>query len=133
VQLSLVKGLQPAAHIRLGKALSQLRQDNVLLIGSGFSFHNLKAFFTAPTDETRAMNESFEQWLIDTCSNRQLSEAERERRLIDWDSAPAARYCHPREEHLLPLHVCYGAAGSPAGEVFTFEVMGKKASAYLWQ
>jgi len=52
--------------------------------------------------------------------------------LIDWTRAPAARYCHPREEHLMPLHVCYGFAGSAAGRVFEFEVMGVKASAYLW-
>jgi aromatic ring-opening dioxygenase catalytic subunit (LigB family) len=78
------------------------------------------------------MNESFEKWLIDTCSNNQLNEIEREHRLVNWENAPAARYCHPREEHLLPLHVCYGVSRMPTEKVFTFEVMGKKASAYLW-
>jgi aromatic ring-opening dioxygenase catalytic subunit (LigB family) len=132
VQLSLVHSLQPEAHIRMGKALAGLRGDNVLVIGSGFSFHNLKAFFAPSTKEARSMNESFEQWLMDTCSNRQFTEEEREHRLINWDSAPAARYCHPREEHLLPLHVCYGAAGTAAKRVFEFEIMGKMASAYMW-
>src|SRR3989304_3217423 len=81
LQLSLVKSLRPEEHIRMGKALAELREDNVLVIGSGFSSHNLKAFFAPSTKETRSMNESFEQWLVDTCSNSQLTEEEREQRL----------------------------------------------------
>ncbi|MGZ8907722.1 MAG: DODA-type extradiol aromatic ring-opening family dioxygenase, partial [Methylobacter sp.] len=102
VQLSLVNNLQPEQYIRMGKALADLRKDNVLVMGSGFSFHNLKAFFAPSTQQPQAMNQAFEHWLIDTCSNRQMTEEEREHRLINWESAPAARYCHPREEHLLP-------------------------------
>ncbi len=133
VQLSLLNNLQPEAHILIGKALAELRKENVLIIGSGFSFHNLKAFFAPATQQSQAMNEAFEQWLIDTCSNTELTEQEREQRLNNWDKAPAARYCHPREEHLLPLHVCYGAAGTAATRVFEFEILGKMASAYLWR
>ena len=132
VQLSLVNSLQSEAHIRIGKALADLRKDNVLVIGSGFSFHNLNAFFAPSTQQSQSMNQAFEQWLMDTCSNRQITEEQREHRLINWESAPAARYCHPREEHLLPLHVCYGVAGTAAKKVFEFEIMGKMASAYSW-
>jgi 4,5-DOPA dioxygenase extradiol len=132
VQLSLVNSLQPEAHIQMGKALADLKNDNVLIMGSGFSFHNLKEFFAPSTQKSKDMNESFEHWLIDTCSNNLLSEEERKQRLINWDSAPAARYCHPREEHLLPLHVCYGVASTAAKRVFEFEIMGKMASAYIW-
>jgi aromatic ring-opening dioxygenase catalytic subunit (LigB family) len=132
VQVSLVNSLNPDQHIQLGEALAGLADDNVLVIGSGFSFHNLKAFFAPTTDASRAMNEAFEQWLIDICSSDDLSEEERAQQLANWEAAPAARYCHPREEHLLPLHVCYGFARQPAKQVFTFEVMGKQASAYLW-
>jgi len=132
VQLSLLSGLDPDAHIRLGRALAGLQRRDVLVLGSGFSFHNMQAFFSAATDDTAAMNRAFEQWLIETCSSPDLGEEERRQRLIDWTRAPAARYCHPREEHLMPLHVCYGFAGSAAGRVFEFEVMGVKASAYLW-
>jgi aromatic ring-opening dioxygenase catalytic subunit (LigB family) len=116
----------------MGKALAELRKDNVLIIGSGFSFHNLKEFFAPSTQKSQTLNESFEHWLIDTCSNRRFTEEEREQRLINWDSAPAARYCHPREEHLLPLHVCYGVASIAAKKVFEYEIMGKLASAYVW-
>ncbi len=133
IQLSLVNSLNPVEHIRIGEALTGLKDENILVIGSGFSFHNLKAIFSHSTSEIDILNESFEQWLVDTCSNELIDEHVRERMLIDWESAPGARYCHPREEHLLPLHVCYGLAKSPAREVFTLEVMNKKASTYLWQ
>lgn len=132
VQLSLVNSLQPQQHIQIGKALAHLRKENVLIIGSGFTFHNMRAFFASATKEAQAMNASFEQWLIDTCSSKQYTELEREQRLINWDSAPAARYCHPREEHLLPLLVCYGAAGTVAKKVFELEILGKMSSAYIW-
>ena len=132
VQLSLVDNLNPEEHIRIGKAIAGLRADNVLVIGSGFSFHNLREFFTPSTKETEGMNRSFEDWLIDTCSNGHHTEAERERQLINWENAPAARFCHPREEHLLPLHVCYGVAGTAAKNVYEMNIMGKMASAYLW-
>jgi 4,5-DOPA dioxygenase extradiol len=132
IQLSLVNSLQPEEHIQIGKALANLRNENVLCIGSGFSFHNIKEFFAPSTPETQTMNKSFEQWLIDTCSSCQYSEDDREQKLITWYNVPAARYCHPREEHLLPLHVCYGIANSAAKKVYEMEIMGKMASAYLW-
>jgi len=132
VQLSLLTNLQPKAHIQIGKALTDLRKDNVLIMGSGFSFHNIKEFFTSSTTATQTMNESFEHWLIDTCVNTQYTEQEREQRLVHWNEAPAARYCHSREEHLLPLHVCYGVAGMAAKRVYQMEILGKMASAFIW-
>ncbi|MGD8559061.1 MAG: class III extradiol ring-cleavage dioxygenase [Gammaproteobacteria bacterium] len=132
VQLSLIRGLNPEQHVRMGECLSALTGDNVLILGSGFSFHNMRAFFSTATNEQQAMNESFEHWLMETCSSESITEEERRQRLLHWDQAPGARYCHPRQEHLLPLHVCYGFARSPASEVFAFNIMGKKASAYRW-
>lgn len=132
VQLSLVNTLQAEEHIMIRSALTGLRKENILIIGSGFSFHNLKEFFAPSTAETQAMNKAFEQWLIDTCSSTLYSEAMRKQKLINWGRAPAARYCHPREEHLLPLHVCYGVAGTAAKQVFEMDIMGKLASAFLW-
>jgi aromatic ring-opening dioxygenase catalytic subunit (LigB family) len=132
VQLSLLNNLNPETHIKIGRALSELRKENVLIMGSGFSFHNLKAFFSHPIDAPDARNEAFQHWLIDTCTNTELSAHERENRLIGWSHAPFAKYCHPREEHLLPLHVCFGVANSSARLVFDDIVAGKKASAFLW-
>ncbi len=133
VQLSLVQGLYPGEHIRIGKALAGLRTENILTIGSGFSFHNMQAFTfsdQAPADER---NDVFNQWLIDTCTNPGIAPAEREDRLIDWEKAPHARYCHPREEHLLPLHVCYGMAETAAQVEFNDFILGKRATALLWR
>ena len=134
VQLSLLKGLDPEKHIALGKALSTLRQKNVLVVGSGMSFHNLRAFFS-PEIIRRHEDEDFDRWLVETCSEQELSPDERQERLIEWEKAPFARLCHPREEHLLPLHVCYGmaCAETPAAEVvFNQKIMNKKVTALLW-
>ena len=132
VQLSLLSSLDAASHLQIGRALAQLRSENVLIIGSGFSFHNLAAFFAANRHLPDMMNQAFEAWLIDTCTNTELSLAEREDRLINWRKAPYADYCHPRAEHLLPLHVCAGLSGMPATLVFSGDILGKKASAFLW-
>jgi len=132
IQLSLVKSFDPKVHIKIGEALSGLEYENLLVIGSGFSFHNMKAFFAPSTTETKSMNETFEQWLIETCSNPKIDEIERTNRLVNWQNAPSARYCHPREEHLLPLHVGYGVAKRACREFFDLNILGKKASVYLW-
>lgn len=133
VEVSLLSSLDSEAHIDIGRALQSLDLENVLVIGSGFTFHNMKAFFAPETDDVKAMNEAFEQWLIDTCSNPEIGEQERRERLIHWERAPHARFSHPREEHLLPLHVCYGLAQRPADEVFDLKVLNKKSSMYLWR
>jgi 4,5-DOPA dioxygenase extradiol len=132
VQLSLVNSLDPAEHLNIGQSLQDLDYENLLVIGSGFSFHNMKAFFTPETNELKAMNESFESWLLETCSNPDINEVEREQRFIHWTTAPYARFCHPREEHLLPLHVCYGLARTSCAEYFELRIMNIKSSMYLW-
>jgi 4,5-DOPA dioxygenase extradiol len=132
IQLSLLDSLDPADHIALGEAMSGIRSDGVLVIGSGFSFHNLKAFFSRDAALPDDRNEAFERWLVETCSDRGLEEAERARRLLAWESAPHARYCHPREEHLLPLHVCYGMTKRKAAAVEELRILNKKASFYIW-
>jgi len=132
VQLSLVNNLSSADHINIGRALQNLEYENLLVIGSGFSFHNMKAFFSPETSESKSMNESFEAWLLETCTSPRFTEEERKNRLILWDKASGARFCHPREEHLLPLHVCYGVANSGCTESFELQILNKKASMYLW-
>jgi len=131
VQLSLVNSLDPRLHLEIGRALQGLGND-VLVIGSGFSFHNMKAFFAPVTSESKAMNESFEGWLLAACSDSGIDEAERVQRFIQWEKAPAARYCHPREEHLLPLHVCYGIAQTNCFRRFELRILNRKSSMYLW-
>ncbi len=133
VQLSLLSSLDAEAHLRLGEALRDLPVENLLIVGSGFSFHNMRAFFTPATPETTSWNEAFERWLADTCTDRHLQEDTRRQRLVHWESAPHARYCHPREEHLLPLHVCYGIVGRASDEHHSMTLLGKRASVFVWR
>jgi aromatic ring-opening dioxygenase catalytic subunit (LigB family) len=131
IQLSLIRGLDPAMHIAIGKALGSLIQENILVIGSGFSFHNMNAFSWQGMGAADPANDTFQDWLIETCTGS-LDETERGKRLIEWENAPSARYCHPREEHLLPLHVCQGMAGSPANLIFDDRILGKRSIGFLW-
>jgi len=132
IQLSLIAGLDPASHIRLGQALTALRDRNVLILGSGFSFHNMREFFSSRPGAPDARNDAFQQWLLETCTTEGVSSDERQKRLTAWKDAPHARYCHPREEHLMPLHVCYGIAGTHATAAFDGEILGKRSVALLW-
>jgi aromatic ring-opening dioxygenase catalytic subunit (LigB family) len=107
VQLSLKTGLDPAAHLALGRAIAPLRDQAVLIVGSGLTYHNLRQFFTP-----RAWGPSreFDGWLDETVLGS--SPETRAQRLLAWEGAPSARAAHPREEHLLPLMVAVGAAGA---------------------
>ena len=131
LQLSLLRGLDPSAHIALGKALHELMLENILVVGSGFSFHNMRAFSWEGIEAADPANDAFQNWLTEVCTGP-MAESERERHLIGWENAPSARYCHPREEHLLPLHVCCGMAGKPAKVVFDEPILGKRSLAFLW-
>jgi aromatic ring-opening dioxygenase catalytic subunit (LigB family) len=109
VQLSLRHGLDPAEHIALGRAIAPLRDENVLIIGSGLSYHNLR-FYGA---QARDVSKAFDGWLGETVLG--ATGEQRNERLLQWSAAPAARIAHPREEHLIPLMVAVGAAEREAG------------------
>ena len=132
VQLSLIKGLDPKQHIALGQVLQDIADESILLIGSGFSFHNLQALRDPENEHLGIANQDFEKWLINTCASEDLDEHSRQTKLIEWQEAPNARDCHPREEHLLPLHVCYGYAETAATHNYQVNVMQKQASMFLW-
>ncbi len=134
LELSLLKSLDPSEHIALGKSLASLRQQNILIIGSGLSFHNLGLFFR-PQPDSLQKSILFDRWLVDICTNANLTSLEKEQQLIHWTDAPHARHCHPREEHLLPLHVCFGAASvsTPNAKViFNQDFLGARTTALQW-
>ena len=108
VQLSLKRGLDPAEHLAMGKALAPLRDEGVFIVGSGMSYHNMRGFGGAG----RADAETFDAWLREAAT---AAPEQRTQRLRTWSTAPAARAAHPREEHLLPLMVIAGAAGDDRG------------------
>ncbi len=125
VQLSLRQGLDPAEHLQLGQALAPLRDDGVLILGSGMSYHDVRALMRG--DSARDA-QTFDDWLTATVT---AAPQQRDTALIQWQHAPAARAAHPREEHLLPLMVAAGAAGDDRGaRRYSELIVGNRVSAY---
>jgi len=115
IQLSLLEGLDPQRHLALGRALSPLRDDDILLVGSGMSYHNMRDLVgRAPLEARAAKSAPFDDWLGRVAA---ADAPARDAELARWAEAPGARAAHPREEHLLPLMVIAGAAGDDRGRV----------------
>jgi aromatic ring-opening dioxygenase catalytic subunit (LigB family) len=126
VPLSLVRGLEPAQHIAIGRALAPLRQEGILIVGSGMSFHNLQALYAG--GDVLARSQRFDAWLNDAVTG---DPAIRDQRLAAWAAAPEARFAHPREEHLLPLMVAAGAGEGERGQrVYANAIMGAATSGF---
>jgi aromatic ring-opening dioxygenase catalytic subunit (LigB family) len=119
VMLSLRHDLDPAHHLAIGAALAPLRDQGLLIIGSGSSFHNLRSYFNGEAESAA----QFDEWLTATAQDP----VRREEKLIDWSSAPSAKACHPREEHLIPLMVAAGAARNEPGRRVFHDIIGGKA------
>jgi aromatic ring-opening dioxygenase catalytic subunit (LigB family) len=108
MQMSLHASLDPAVHLRMGRALAPLRDDGVLIVGSGMSYHNLAHLFS-PRGNSEAS--SFDAWLHDAVRDPKT----RDSALTAWRSAPGGPQAHPREEHLIPLMIAAGAADRDEG------------------
>lgn len=105
VQMSIDRGFDPGLHLDAGRALAPLREQGILIVGSGLpSFHDLSAMGPASQESSRA----FDAWLAETMLEH-IGER-RSQRLLHWADAPAARRAHPREDHFIPLLVAVGAA-----------------------
>ncbi|MBK5200657.1 MAG: dioxygenase [Spirochaetaceae bacterium] len=131
LQISLNHNLDPFTHLNIGKALRPLLEENILIIGSGFSFHNMRQFDFEGKDQEDALNNYFQDKLIEiccTCINEELKIDS----LVNWEEIPGARYCHPREEHFLPLLVCAGLSTDVGVKIFDNYILGKRATAFLW-
>ncbi len=127
VQLSLRRDLDAAAHLQMGAALAGLREDDVLIVGSGMSFHNMRGY---GDPRFGPISDEFDQWLTKAV---ETDPDQRQRDLTAWAQAPSARLSHPphAEEHLLPLMVVAGAAGSSRGQkVFSDRVLETTVSAF---
>lgn len=107
VQLALQPHLGAAHHVALGRALEGLRKEGVLVLGSGGATHNLGALGAG--DRPPAWARAFDDWLVECVERGDERELTLYRTL-----APEAARNHPTEEHLLPLHVAFGAAGAGA-------------------
>lgn len=130
LQVSLRADLDPAAHIALGRALAPLRDEGVVIIGSGMSFHNMQTLMR-PSEPGSVDPDSvrFDDWLSQTLTD--IPAINRTAALTNWAAAPGARQSHPREEHLLPLHVAVGAAlEDPGRQTLSDQVLGVAISAF---
>ena len=127
VLLSLKSGYDAAEHIRAGQALQPLRDEDVLIIGSGLSYHNMQGFRQSGALQ---VSQTFEQYLHETVA---ADPAMRLQMLREWQGAPAARLAHPQEDHLLPLMVAAGAAGGDVGRrIIMDEVMNVVMASYCF-
>jgi aromatic ring-opening dioxygenase catalytic subunit (LigB family) len=124
VQMALHASLDPALHVAAGEALAPLREEGVLILGSGMSFHNLRAMGDPRVGEP---SRQFDQWLTEAAA---AAPDERAARLAQWAGAPWARRCHPREEHQLPRMVAAGASRSPGTHDYGEMVLGGAVSAF---
>lgn len=119
LQLSLRSNFSPREHLAVGRALAPLRDEGVLIIGSGQpSYHNMLSQGATTTSS------EFEVWLTAACIDN--SGEERNKLLEQWEKAPYARAAHPREEHFIPLLVAVGAAEGEPGvrQHFTTKAFG---------
>ena len=141
VQLSLISSLDPEQHIAMGAALEPLREEGVLIFASGMSFHNMRVFMQAmgggggASVSADPKSIEFDAYLnravVDSSST--ISWEERREMLVNWKRAPHALFCHPREEHLLPLMVAFGAAGEEAGKVmYSAPLLGAQVSSFAF-
>ena len=124
IEMSVERSFDPALHLAAGRALAPLRDEGVLILGSGMSFHNMRAYgdprAAAPSGE-------FDRWLTHTVG---LPGPQRSALLAAWATAPGGRFAHPREEHLLPLIVAAGASDAPGEHVYGEPVLGTSISGF---
>lgn len=128
LQLSLHSSLDPGLHLRIGRALTPLRDQGVLIAGSGMSYHNLRYLFSPEPHAIRAA-EDFDSWLGEAVT--EPDPRLREIKLTAWSSAPGAALCHPRPEHLIPLMVAVGAAAEdPGRRTYNEALLSKPVSGF---
>ena len=108
VELSMGKDLDAAHELRVGQALELLRDENVLIVATGMTYHNLN-IFGKDGGKTDPVSKAFDDWLAGAV---EASPQDRNRALVGWERAPGARICHPRDEHLPPLSFASGGPGS---------------------
>ena len=129
VQLSLNQSLDPAQQIANGRALEALRDQDVLIIGSGMSYHNMRGY---GNPQSGPISDAFDAWLTQAV---EADPHQRDQMLTQWAQAPHARDCHPprAEEHLLPLMTVAGAAGKDSGrKVYSERVWETRLSAFVF-
>ena len=131
VQLSIDRQKSTAYHFRLGESLRPLRDEGVLIVGSGGATHNLSHALRAPHDDPMVdWANAFREWLADAIEDDRRSDLANFR-----DVAPDASRNHPTEEHFLPLLYAMGATepAEPRHRIHKSDMHGSLAmDAYLF-
>lgn len=124
VEMSLDKSLDPAMHLAAGRALAPLRDEGVLILATGMSFHNMRGYGDPRSTE---LSKAFDAWLSHAVAE---PAGERDRDLQTWAAAPGGRFAHPEEEHLLPLMVAAGASEARGTRIYNEMVVKTAISAF---
>lgn len=124
VELSLDRSLDPALHLAAGRALAPLRDQGVLIVATGMSFHNMRS---RGDPRLAAASDNFDAWLTETVA---AGSETRNAGLQRWEAAPDARLCHPDEEHLVPLMVAAGAADGASQKIYAEHLMNTALSGF---
>jgi len=112
VCVSMHSSLDAGINMSIGRALQQFREEGTLIVGSGQTFHNMRAMFN-PSQESAQASNDFNGWLKETLLGESKVSQSALDKLAEWDKlGPGARLCHPREEHLIPLFMAAAAAGA---------------------
>lgn len=131
LQISLASSLDPVQHWELGEQLAKVLPEDALVIGSGFSFHNMRTFFAPKTEQINHDVHAFQTWLDDTATSADVNLDEAKARWAKWSSVEGGRFCHPREEHLIPLIVCHAVA-QKQGQSIPFTALDVEARHFIW-
>lgn len=129
LQISLTSSLSPSEHWLFGERLANSLPEDALVIGSGFSFHNMRAFFAPKTPQINQAVHAFQAWLDETVTSPDVQDAQE--RWANWSSVEGGRFCHPREEHLVPLIVCHAIA-QKQGVSVPFTALDVEARHFIW-
>ena len=124
VEMSVDRNLDPALHLAAGLALASLRDEGVLILASGMSFHNMRGYGDPRSTKP---SQAFDHWLAESVA---MDAGARAERLTRWAEAPSGRFSHPQEEHLLPLMVAAGAAQGSGEQIYSEQVLATAISGF---
>jgi aromatic ring-opening dioxygenase catalytic subunit (LigB family) len=136
IQMSVLDSEDPEDHFKMGQAISDLRKENIAIIGSGYAtFHNLRVMFSGSAN-TPAFKANIREW-SDVLNEAVMTEEADKRlaKLKHWRQFPHAYTMHPNggAEHFLPLIVAAGAAGSGKGGLYGDEYKGNDMFSFYWE
>ncbi|SDC34498.1 Aromatic ring-opening dioxygenase, catalytic subunit, LigB family [Sphingomonas sp. YR710] len=124
VEMSVDRGLDPRLHLEAGRALAPLRDQNVLIVGSGMSYHNMRGY---GDPRSTPPSQAFDRWLVAAVEADAGARADL---LTHWAEAPGGRSSHPREEHLIPLMVAAGAGDGTGKQIYGEKVLETAISGF---